>query len=85
MAERGRAVAGVRSGSGVRTWLRGLDVFSGPPAEFDPAATPTEPVELSVAWLSEPVEFFQAAKSRVHTRLRYEREGEAWQRHSLWS
>ncbi|MEU1408888.1 pyridoxal 5'-phosphate synthase [Streptomyces sp. NPDC005728] len=31
------------------------------------------------------VEFWQAAKSRVHTRLRYERAGDSWQRFQLWS
>ncbi|ANP51723.1 pyridoxine/pyridoxamine 5'-phosphate oxidase [Streptomyces griseochromogenes] len=31
------------------------------------------------------VEFWQAAKSRVHTRLRYERAGDSWQRFRLWS
>ncbi|MBL1087704.1 pyridoxal 5'-phosphate synthase [Streptomyces actinomycinicus] len=30
------------------------------------------------------VEFWQAAKSRVHTRLRYERAGNGWQRFQLW-
>ncbi|GGS19746.1 pyridoxamine 5'-phosphate oxidase [Streptomyces nojiriensis] len=31
------------------------------------------------------VEFWQAARSRVHTRLRYERAGDAWERFRLWS
>ncbi|MFK0012687.1 pyridoxal 5'-phosphate synthase [Streptomyces sp. NPDC091027] len=31
------------------------------------------------------IEFWQAAKSRVHTRLRYERTGDAWKRFQLWS
>lgn len=31
------------------------------------------------------VEFWQAARSRVHTRLRYERSGSDWQRFRLWS
>ncbi|MFJ5551778.1 pyridoxal 5'-phosphate synthase [Streptomyces sp. NPDC093225] len=30
------------------------------------------------------VEFWQAARSRVHTRLRYERTGADWQRFQLW-
>ncbi|PWK71239.1 pyridoxamine 5'-phosphate oxidase [Streptomyces sp. CG 926] len=30
------------------------------------------------------VEFCQAARGRVHTRLRYERAGEAWERFRLW-
>ncbi|MFK0216684.1 pyridoxal 5'-phosphate synthase [Streptomyces vinaceus] len=31
------------------------------------------------------VEFWQAAKSRVHTRLRYERTRDGWERFRLWS
>ncbi|WP_405982381.1 pyridoxal 5'-phosphate synthase [Streptomyces sp. NBC_00158] len=31
------------------------------------------------------VESWQAAKSRVHTRLRYERGGDGWERFQLWS
>ncbi|MFE5730021.1 pyridoxal 5'-phosphate synthase [Streptomyces sp. NPDC056528] len=31
------------------------------------------------------VEFWQAAVSRVHVRLRYEREPDGWQRRQLWS
>ncbi|MFB7176184.1 pyridoxal 5'-phosphate synthase [Streptomyces sp. NPDC056257] len=31
------------------------------------------------------VEFWQAAQSRVHTRLRYERTGTGWERLQLWS
>ncbi|WP_405699670.1 pyridoxine/pyridoxamine 5'-phosphate oxidase [Streptomyces sp. NBC_00069] len=31
------------------------------------------------------VEFWQAAESRVHTRLRYERAGDRWERFPLWS
>ncbi|MFF4319548.1 pyridoxal 5'-phosphate synthase [Streptomyces sp. NPDC001568] len=31
------------------------------------------------------VEFWQAAKSRVHTRLRYERVATGWERFRLWS
>ncbi|MFG2485465.1 pyridoxal 5'-phosphate synthase [Streptomyces virginiae] len=30
------------------------------------------------------VEFWQAARSRVHTRLRYERAGDCWERFRLW-
>lgn len=30
------------------------------------------------------VEFWQAARSRVHTRLRYERAGDGWERFRLW-
>ncbi|WP_327739340.1 hypothetical protein OG749_41490 [Streptomyces nojiriensis] len=31
------------------------------------------------------VEVWQAARSRVHTRLRYERAGDGWERFRLWS
>ncbi|WP_328302195.1 pyridoxal 5'-phosphate synthase [Streptomyces sp. NBC_00435] len=31
------------------------------------------------------VEFWQAAKSRIHTRLRYERTRDGWERFRLWS
>ncbi|MFE2147025.1 pyridoxal 5'-phosphate synthase [Streptomyces sp. NPDC059456] len=31
------------------------------------------------------VEFWQAAKDRVHTRLRYERAADGWERFRLWS
>ncbi|MFD8984792.1 pyridoxal 5'-phosphate synthase [Streptomyces sp. NPDC059564] len=31
------------------------------------------------------IEFWQAAESRVHTRLRYERAGDGWDRFQLWS
>ncbi|MFG2749700.1 pyridoxine 5'-phosphate oxidase C-terminal domain-containing protein [Streptomyces xanthophaeus] len=31
------------------------------------------------------VEFWQAAPSRVDTRLRYERSGDRWDRFRLWS
>ncbi|MFA7761894.1 pyridoxine/pyridoxamine 5'-phosphate oxidase [Streptomyces sp. NRRL S-448] len=31
------------------------------------------------------VEFWQAARSRAHTRLRYERAGDGWERFRLWS
>ncbi|MFD7919967.1 pyridoxal 5'-phosphate synthase [Streptomyces sp. NPDC059740] len=40
----------------VRAWLRGLDVFAGPLASFDPAAAPAEPVELFLTWLREAVD-----------------------------
>ncbi|MFE0423110.1 pyridoxal 5'-phosphate synthase [Streptomyces sp. NPDC058953] len=39
----------------VREWLRGLEVFGGPLAEFDPAGAPEEPVELFLDWLREAV------------------------------
>ncbi|MER5887867.1 pyridoxal 5'-phosphate synthase [Streptomyces sp. NPDC001941] len=35
----------------VRGWLRGLPVFAGPLAEFEPADAPPEPVELFLEWL----------------------------------
>jgi pyridoxamine 5'-phosphate oxidase len=40
----------------VREWLRGLEVFAGPLADFDPAGAPAEPVELFLGWLTEAVE-----------------------------
>ncbi|MEV6167296.1 pyridoxal 5'-phosphate synthase [Streptomyces sp. NPDC051954] len=39
----------------VRAWLRGLEVFAGPPADFDPADAPADPVELFLSWLREAV------------------------------
>ncbi|NEA99089.1 pyridoxal 5'-phosphate synthase [Streptomyces sp. SID13726] len=39
----------------VREWLRGLEVFAGPLAEFDPAGAPADPVELFLDWLREAV------------------------------
>jgi pyridoxamine 5'-phosphate oxidase len=35
----------------VRRWLRGIDVFAGPLAEFDPEAAPADPVDLFLDWL----------------------------------
>ncbi|GHE93485.1 pyridoxine/pyridoxamine 5'-phosphate oxidase [Streptomyces fumanus] len=35
----------------VRQWLRGLDVFAGPLAHFDPEDAPADPVELFLEWL----------------------------------
>ncbi|MFD6491796.1 pyridoxal 5'-phosphate synthase [Streptomyces sp. NPDC059944] len=35
----------------VRQWLRGLEVFAGPLADFDPAHAPAEPVDLFLDWL----------------------------------
>ncbi|WP_083976549.1 pyridoxal 5'-phosphate synthase [Kitasatospora azatica] len=40
---------------GVREWLRSLEVFAGPLADFDPAAAPADPVELFLGWLREAV------------------------------
>lgn len=37
----------------IRELLRGLEVFAGTLPDFDPAATPSEPVALFTAWLSE--------------------------------
>lgn len=42
------------SGS-VRTWLRGLEVFAGPLAGFDPAKAPPDPVDLFLRWLRDAV------------------------------
>ncbi|MCX4743806.1 pyridoxine/pyridoxamine 5'-phosphate oxidase [Streptomyces antibioticus] len=39
----------------VREWLRGLEVFAGPLADFDPAEAPPEPAELFLNWLREAV------------------------------
>ncbi|MFE4859111.1 pyridoxal 5'-phosphate synthase [Streptomyces sp. NPDC056670] len=57
---------------------KSLALVEGEPALVDSAWTlytlaPTE------------VEFWQAAKSRVHTRLRYERTEHGWERFRLWS
>ncbi|GHC84559.1 pyridoxamine 5'-phosphate oxidase [Nocardiopsis terrae] len=41
---------------GIRDMLRGLPVFAGPLAEFDPKAAPAEPEELFVDWLGEAIE-----------------------------
>ncbi|MFI8961940.1 pyridoxal 5'-phosphate synthase [Streptomyces sp. NPDC053493] len=48
-----------------------------------------EPGLVGPAWtlrtvVPDVVEFWQADAARAHTRLRYEREGAAWQRHRLW-
>ncbi|MFF1462971.1 pyridoxal 5'-phosphate synthase [Streptomyces sp. NPDC058330] len=40
----------------VRAWLRGLEVFAGPLAAFDPGAAPDDPVDLFLSWLTEAVE-----------------------------
>ncbi|AEM84075.1 FMN-binding pyridoxamine 5'-phosphate oxidase-related protein [Streptomyces violaceusniger Tu 4113] len=39
----------------MREWLRGLEVFAGPLADFDPAGAPAEPVDLFLGWLGEAV------------------------------
>ncbi|SEE06234.1 pyridoxal 5'-phosphate synthase [Streptomyces sp. TLI_105] len=49
-----------------------------------------EPDLVDPAWtlytvVPDVVEFWQAAATRVHVRLRYEREGTGWQRRQLWS
>ncbi|MEU9860182.1 pyridoxal 5'-phosphate synthase [Streptomyces sp. NPDC047971] len=49
-----------------------------------------EPELVDPAWtlytvLPDVVEFWQAAATRVHVRLRYEKEGTGWQRRQLWS
>ncbi|MCM2387267.1 pyridoxine/pyridoxamine 5'-phosphate oxidase [Streptomyces albipurpureus] len=46
---------GTDEASSVREWLRGLEVFVGPLAEFDPADAPAEPVDLFLGWLREAV------------------------------
>ncbi len=40
----------------VRAWLRGLEVFAGPLAAFDPGAAPDDPVDLFLSWLTEAVD-----------------------------
>ncbi|MEV7283315.1 pyridoxal 5'-phosphate synthase [Streptomyces sp. NPDC093252] len=35
----------------IRQWLRGLEVFAGPLAGFDPASAPADPVALFLDWL----------------------------------
>ncbi|MFE5860971.1 pyridoxine 5'-phosphate oxidase C-terminal domain-containing protein [Streptomyces virginiae] len=104
-------------GSAVRGRLRGIEVFAGPLAEFDPERAPADPVRLFPSWLSDAVaepasarddatdflgrsdtaraeslparrsqvEFWQAARGRVHTRLRHERAGDGWERFRLRS
>ncbi|GGN32023.1 pyridoxal 5'-phosphate synthase [Streptomyces fuscichromogenes] len=50
-----RAANGSDEPVNVREWLRGLEVFAGPLADFDPAGAPVEPVELFLDWLREAV------------------------------
>ncbi|MFD8290032.1 pyridoxal 5'-phosphate synthase [Streptomyces lavendulae] len=40
---------------GVRGWLRGLEVFSGPLPGFAPERAPDDPVRLFLSWLSDAV------------------------------
>ncbi|MEU1055468.1 pyridoxal 5'-phosphate synthase [Streptomyces sp. NPDC005876] len=40
----------------VRQWLRGLDVFAGPLADFDPGDAPADPVGLFLDWLRAAVD-----------------------------
>ncbi|MFF9978695.1 pyridoxine/pyridoxamine 5'-phosphate oxidase [Streptomyces erythrochromogenes] len=54
------------------------------------AAVGQEPSPVDSAWTlytlsSGEVEFWQAANTRVHTRLRYERSRNGWERFLLWS
>ncbi|MET8830435.1 pyridoxal 5'-phosphate synthase [Streptomyces sp. NPDC004610] len=52
--ERPRPAAGTERPTdpdGIRRWLRGLEVFAGPLAEFDPASAPADPVALFLDWL----------------------------------
>ncbi|MFJ9821710.1 pyridoxal 5'-phosphate synthase [Streptomyces sp. NPDC101151] len=42
-------------GSGVRGWLRGIEVFAGPLPEFAPERAPADPVRLFLSWLSDAV------------------------------
>ncbi|MEU3597345.1 pyridoxal 5'-phosphate synthase [Streptomyces sp. NPDC006798] len=42
--------------SGVREWLRGLEVFAGPLGAFVPEDAPEDPVELFLGWLREAVD-----------------------------
>ncbi|MEV7171821.1 pyridoxal 5'-phosphate synthase [Streptomyces sp. NPDC093224] len=57
---------------------RALARIEGEPSLIEPAWTlyTLDPVE---------VEFWQAAQTRVHTRLRYERGPDGWERFPLWS
>lgn len=43
------------AGQSVREWLRGIEVFAGPLADFDPSSAPADPVELFLGWLTEAV------------------------------
>lgn len=45
-------------GRSVREWLRGIEVFAGPLAHFDPAdpaEAPADPIDLFLRWLNEAV------------------------------
>ncbi|MFB6559905.1 pyridoxal 5'-phosphate synthase [Streptomyces sp. NPDC056400] len=42
-------------GDAVRGWLRGIDVFAGPLAAFEPERAPADPVRLFLSWLSDAV------------------------------
>ncbi|MGP8304305.1 pyridoxine 5'-phosphate oxidase C-terminal domain-containing protein [Streptomyces inhibens] len=49
-----------------------------------------EPLLVDSAWTlytlaPAEVEFWQAARSRIHSRLRYERTENGWERFQLWS
>ncbi|MGW2994435.1 pyridoxine 5'-phosphate oxidase C-terminal domain-containing protein [Streptomyces sp. NPDC001193] len=74
-----QAAKEIEQAGGMRQWLRGLEVFAGPLPDFDPEPAP--------AYTQAPAEaeFRQAAKSRIHTRLRYERTRDGWERFRLWS
>ncbi|MEV7391970.1 pyridoxal 5'-phosphate synthase [Streptomyces sp. NPDC091215] len=50
-----RAVNGTGAPTSVREWLRGLEVFAGPLADFDLTSAPAEPVDLFLGWLREAV------------------------------
>ncbi|MBQ0827233.1 pyridoxine/pyridoxamine 5'-phosphate oxidase [Streptomyces tagetis] len=47
--------SGAGRGEDVRLWLRGLEVFAGPLADFDPGQAPEDPVGLFLCWLREAV------------------------------
>ncbi|MEU8706112.1 pyridoxal 5'-phosphate synthase [Streptomyces sp. NPDC048565] len=54
------------------------------------ARVDTDPSLVDPAWtlytlVPAEVEFWQAARSRIHTRLRYERVAGGWERFRLWS
>jgi pyridoxamine 5'-phosphate oxidase len=46
---------GAQEAGDVRAWLRGLEVFAGPLADFDPGSAPDDPVALFLDWLREAV------------------------------
>ncbi|MEU7334761.1 pyridoxal 5'-phosphate synthase [Streptomyces sp. NPDC007074] len=46
-----QAEGGTEQVQDVRSWLRGLEVFAGPLADFDPDAAPADPVALFLDWL----------------------------------